>query len=139
MFWQSLLLPLAPVRALNITLRGDMLYLYHGYIVLSVHLTLVKMIREQSPEILGAGWENRFVTKELESIHKEDDIHELCLNPWHQRELDTVPGSELYGQGLLGQHPQVLLHLILTVAAVDVKPGDGSRPSLALNWQVEDG
>ena len=40
---------------------------------------------------------------------------------------------ELYGQRLLGQNSQVLLHLVLAVAAVNVKSGDGSGAPLALN------
>ena len=72
------------------------------------------------------------MTKELESIHKEDDIHELRLNPGHQRELDPVPWPELYGQRLLGQHPQVLLQLVLAELAVNMESGDGRAP-LALD------
>ena len=34
--------------------------------------------------------------------------------------------------------PQVLLHLVLAVAAVNVKHGDGSRPPLAVNWKGDD-
>ena len=71
-----------------------MLYLHHGHVILSVCLTFIKMISKQSSEILRTRGENGFVTKEFESIHEEDDIHELSLYPGHEWELDTVPGPE---------------------------------------------
>ena len=57
----------------------------------------------------------------------------MHLDPGHEGELESVPGPELPGQRLVGEQAKVLLQLVLAEAGVDVKCGDRSRPSLALN------
>ena len=60
----------------------------------------------------------------LVSTNEEHQVHELLLHARHERELQSVPVPELERQGLLGDHPEVLLELLLAELGVQVEAGD---------------
>ena len=103
-----------------------------GKVVLTGYLSFLEMVLQLSPEVFRSVGEYRPVAKVLIAAHQEDDIYELLLHSWHQRELETIPGSELQRKGLLGENSHVLLELLLAEIRGKVESGDGG-PALALN------